>query len=408
MALLFAVVLCLGMLSGTALAAERDAVRTEKAVKTAQPQIPQAICEPKTVMFYSTAPFSLNTANRAKNWDGTLEYSTDEEHWTVWGGWEILNSGLYNGLQRLYLRGTDNTMLSTSTAQRWGLSGSKIYCAGNIEKLLDYETVAAGEHPQMAEFCFSFLFLNCDNLVTAPSLRAVELTDYCYHRMFDGCTSLVTAPALPASELADHCYSGMFYGCTSLKNVPKRLPAETLAPHCYHAMFYGCTALKAAPELPATALEEQCYAFMFMNCSALETPPELPATTLAYACYVGMFTGCTALRTAPSLYAKETARACYFEMFMYCTSLTSVPALPATVLENSCYAYMFAGCTGLRLSAVETNEYATPYRVPAGADAEYAAENALTNMFAGTGGTFTGTPELETVYYLHDSNTVVW
>ena len=35
------------------------------------------------------------------------------------------------------------------------------------------------------------------------------------------------------------------------------------------------------------------------------------------------------------------------------------------------------------------------------------AIDALNDMFAGTGGTFTGTPEINTTYYLSTSNTVV-
>ncbi len=274
--------------------------------------------------FIGNEDFTLKTANTTKNWDGTLEYSTDTTTWNTWNGTEI--SSVAN---KLYLRGTGNTKI-TGNLNKYsfvftGTDSLKIACEGNIENLLDYETVSAGGHPTMAMSC--------------------------YANMFNGCTSLTTAPALPATTLVNGCYASMFRGCT-----------------------------------------------------ALTTAPALPATTLAISCYSGMFNGCTALTTAPALPATTLADYCYKEMFYNCTSLTTAPELPATTLAKSCYNGMFWDCTKIKMSSTKTGDYQKEYRIPT-SGAGTTATDALNNMFSGTGGTFKGTPEINTTYYT--SNTVV-
>ena len=248
--------------------------------------------------FLGNEDFTLETYNTTKNWDGTLEYSTDAITWNTWNGTEISSSG-----SQLYLRGTGNTKITGDSVRfRFVFTGTdalKIACEGNIENLLDYKTVSAGGHPTMA--------------------------DYCYCGMFRSCASLTKAPTLPATTLAKHCYQNMFTNCTSLTLAPA-LPATTLANNCYGYMFYGCTAL------------------------------------------------------------------------------TTVPELPATKLADRCYQSMFEGCTSIKLSTTQIGEYQTPYRIPT-TGAGTTATDALTTMFYRTGGTFTGTPQINTTYYT--SNTVV-
>lgn len=307
------------------------------------------------ILFGSPSSFTLNIINNTKYWDGTLEYSTDMTTWNEWDGTTTLSAD--NGL--LYMRGTGNTYITGSKGSYsracWVLTGSDISCNGNIETLLDYTTVANGEHPTMADYCYSAMFFNCTNLTTAPELPATTLTAYCYRNMFNGCTNLTTTPPeLPATTLKDYCYDSMFSACTSLTSAPA-LPATTLSPYCYNSMFSACT--------------------------SLTTTPELPATTLASACYQYMFSGCRSLTTAP-------------------------PELPATTLPMYCYRWMFDGCSKIKLSAEQTDEYTTAYRIPTSGTGT-AGFNALTDMFRGTGGTFTDTPEIDTTYYLHSSNSVV-
>ena len=296
--------------------------------------------------FIGNEDFTLKTGNTTKNWDGTLEYSTDTTTWNTWDGTEISSSG-----GKLYLRGTGNTVITgNSSNYRFVFTGTstlKIACKGNIENLLDYETVSAGGHPTMANYCYNNMFNGCTELTTAPALPATTLSEGCYRFMFYGCTSLTTAPTLPATTLGVGCYQGMFQGCTSLTSAPSVLPATTLAYACYNYMFYGCASLTTAPELPATTLARCCYECMFSGCTSLTTAPALPATTLDNNCYSSMFSNCTSLTTAPELPATTLAGNCYRRMFYGCTSLTKAPELPATTLAEYCYDSMFNRCTSL-------------------------------------------------------------
>ena len=314
------------------------------------------VAPPKPYLtFKSPRSFTLSVNDTTKHWNGTLEYSTDASTWSTWDGTTTLSSATSGSRDVLYLRGTGNTVItgSTTTNYRWVLTGSNISCIGNIENLLDYATVASGNHPTMASSC--------------------------YYGMFRECTSLTQAPSLPATTLATNCYFSMFSGCTSLTQAPD-LPATTLESSCYRSMFSGCTAITQVPSLPATTLANYCYYQMFQNCTGLTQAPTLPATTLANSCYLNMFYGCT--------------------------SLTQAPALSATTLVDGCYRSMFQGCSKIKLSSTQTGEYTVTYRIPSSGTGTTATD-ALTNMFTDTGGTFTGTPSINTTYYLSNTNTVV-
>ena len=154
-----------------------------------------------------------------------------------------------------------------------------------------------------------------------------------------------------------------------------------------------------------TTMSSYCYADMFKGCTSLTVAPKLPATTLATNCYSSMFVGCTSLTTVPALPATTLPNGCYSNMFYNCTSLTTIPALPATTLANYCYQYMFNGCTNIKLSTTQTGAYQTEYRIPTSGSGSGDADLTSTGMFSNTGGTFTGTPTINTTYYT--SNTVV-
>ena len=358
------------------------------------------------ITFSSPNSFTLAVENETKPWDGTLEYFASDRTWTTWDGTTTLFSVDNYGEYVLYLRGTGNTVIAGKHYScRWVLTGTDIKCIGNIENLLDYATVASGAHPTMANNCYFYMFCDCPALTQAPDLPATTLANSCYSSMFNGCTSLKQAPALPATTLAENCYRSMFFGCTSLTQA-SALPATTLVNYCYNSMFCNCTALTQAPDLPATTLESNCYNSMFRGCTSLKQAPVLPATTLTTSCYYYMFCDCTSLKQAPALPATTLADSCYYYMFQGCTSLTQAPVLPATTLAWQCYGSMFNGCTSLKLSSIQTNEYAQEYRIPSSGEGT-TANNALTNMFKSTGGTFTGTPEINTTYYLSTDNMIV-
>ena len=330
--------------------------------------------------FSSPNSFTLTVNDATKHWDGTLEYFASDKTWTVWDGTTTLSAVDNDGEYVLYLRGIGNTVITgNSENYRWVLTGTDIKCIGNIENLLDYATVASGEHPTMASYCYANMFNGCTALTQAPALPATTLAYGCYWSMFDVCAGLIQAPALPATTLADSCYYSMFYDCTSLTQAPI-LPATTLADNCYYYMFRGCTALTQAPALPATTLAKSCYRGMFQDCTSLTQAPALPATTLAQFCYQAMF--------------------------LKCTALTQVPVLPATTLTEYCYRGMFQGCTSLKLSSTQTGEYTQEYRIPSSGEG-VTVPSALSTMFASTGGTFTGTPEINTTYYFSSDNMIV-
>ena len=363
-----------------------DAIR-EKTGATATivaddfPDVIRNVLQVKTYLtFSSPSSFTLKVNDTTKHWDGTLEYSTDTSDWSTWDGTTTLSSATSGSDNVLYLRGTGNTVITgDNNSYKWVLTGSDIACTGNIENLLDYATVESGNHPTMANYCYRYMFRDCTSLTRAPALSATTLSTYCYSNMFQGCTGLTQAPALPATTLADDCYNDMFYGCTGLTQAPA-LPATTLKNYCYQSMFRACTSLTQAPALPATTLADYCYNDMFYSCTSLTQAPALPATTLKNYCYQGMFYDCN--------------------------SLAQVPALPATKLKNYCYRYMFQNCTSLKLSSTQTDEYTQEYRIPSSGTGT-TATNALTYMFISTGGTFTGSPAINTTYYLSNTNTVV-
>lgn len=356
--------------------------------------------------FSSPSSFTLAVNDATKHWDGTLKYSTDASTWSTWDGTTTLSSATSGSDNVLYLVGTGNTVITgNSDKYGWVLTGSDIACSGNIETLLDYATAQAGGHPTMAKYCYQYMFKNCANLTTAPTLPATTLAVYCYASMFYGCTSLTQAPALPATTLADYCYQYMFRACTNLTQAPA-LPATTLVRSCYLGMFRSCTSLTTAPALPATTLADYCYQYMFQKCTNLTTAPALPAKRLAVYCYYQMFNGCTSLTNAPALSATTLANCCYTQMFQDCTSLTQAPALPAKRLAQQCYQGIFWGCTSLKFSKTQTGEYTVAYRIPATGTGT-TENNALLNMFIKTGGTFTHDPTINTTYYLSNTNSIV-
>lgn len=242
-----------------------------------------------------------------------LEYSFDTVVWNTLGYSSV---GSRNG--KIYVRGTNNTRISSYNGGEFRLrttDDSKIRCVGNVETLLDYETVLNGGHPVMDDEAFSCLFRNCSALISGPDLPSTILTPRCYSHMFDGCTSLVEAPDLPATILSSGCYVGMFIGCTSLV-IPPKLLAETLVFDCYRDMFAGCSSLIKAPRLPALVMADRCYSNMFSGCTSLVTPPTLPANVLATECYRAMFNKCTSLSSLPKLSALNLADGCYMQMFL--------------------------------------------------------------------------------------------
>lgn len=250
------------------------------------------------------SPYTFTLSIESPGWNGTVEYSTDTETWTMWDGSQITaalaSAGDNSGYYALYLRGTGNTVFSGADAGKFVMTGASIACIGNIEMLLDYATTIAGESPTMQTGCF---------------LRA----------------------------------------------------------------FYMCSPLVIAPELPALTVPSRGYNSMFYACNHLVLPPALPATT------VGTYG--------------------FYQMFSKCTSLIGVPRLHVEAFPTFSPTLMLANCANIKISSVETEEYTQPYRIPWTGEAPSSTE--LNGMLNGTGGTFTGSPTVNTTYYVSNTNIVV-
>ena len=306
--------------------------------------------------FYSSAAFTL-TKGSTLVFDGSLQYllgdasSSDWQDWTGSGVESSIDAALSGDKYYVHLRGINNTYVK-STELETGIrstTGPDIYCEGNIETLLDYNTVKNGDHPTMAEEAFKYLFGNFNTLISPPALPATNLTKNCYMSMFRKCTKLASLPDLPATTVTYGCYRGMFAQCKAITSVPI-FKATNTDISCYAEMFRGCEGIPSVDKncLPATTLHDSCYYGMFAECYNLTNTPDLPATTLADSCYIVMFSSCYKLQKAPVLPATVVPEKAYRSMFYYCQSLTKPPEIDATTItgDEACYE-MFSACYSL-------------------------------------------------------------
>ena len=135
--------------------------------------------------FRSAETFTLSAT---KAWDGTLQKATsnpvDGSSWSDWTGASI-TAVESDGQYYIYLRGTGNTYVNNSFTA-WTLTGSNIYCEGDIETLRGYD----GDVPAMSESCYKCLFAGCTALKSIPTLSATTVPTLSYYHMFQNCTSL--------------------------------------------------------------------------------------------------------------------------------------------------------------------------------------------------------------------------
>lgn len=357
--------------------------------------------DPGYITFSSPGAFTLqmNDLSGNKAWNGVLEYSSDATTWTEIAPktWPTIYSGSDN---KIYLRGFNNSTLGgdyqyDNSERLFILIGTDISVSGNMATLLDANSVKRGVLPPLGMYAFAHLFQGNANLINADViLPHTRLAYSCYYGMFNG-TGITRAPALPATQLDAKCYHGMFMNCSNLAQAPE-LPATTLADSCYHSMFYGC-AFEYPPELPALTLASSCYSSMFSQCTRLVEAPELPATVAAGLCYSGMFSN-TGLTTPPEIKLTQLAYSCCSSMFYRCASLSSLAKIYATSISDSALSGMYSNCTSIKVSSTRTGIYQYPFRIPVTGTGTVGS-GSLSNMFASTGGTFTGTPSVNTTYY---------
>ena len=252
----------------------------------------------------------------------------------------------------------------------------------------------------LGERCYMYMYRD-SGLVMSPELPAIELEPYCYYGMFYNCHSLIAAPNLMATVVPDYAYTYMFQGCSSLVN-PPIFNALTVNSRSCQGMFLECTSLVSTPEIHTLHFSvARCFDRMFEGCTHLVYASDLPATdaTGVELIYRHMFYGCTSLINIPHISLRTVDSKHFSEMFEGCTALTSVYVYLSSFTSTSSAFYdMFNGCTSIKISETPTSECPNPYRIPM-TGTGIGISSTTENMFANTGGTFTGTPELNKTYY---------
>lgn len=146
---------------------------------------------------------------------------------------------------------------------------------------------------------------------------------------------------------------------------------------------------------------ERAYAHLFSG-SNIVFPPVIPRITKARMC-LEMFSDCTKLKIPPVIrferfqFGTSTAECCGL-MFYGCTALEKLPTFvngySGTNFTGLCFQWMFRGCTKIKMSTTQDETYVNAFKWMLPGDQYYTRE-----MFAATGGTFTGSPVYQATYY---------
>ena len=195
----------------------------------------------------------------------TIQYTLDNG--STWSSLTPSNSVTINSGDTIMFKATDLTFNFPYGVGTFNTTGS-YEAYGNVMSLVYgdnfIEYIERGIVPN--DYYFEDLFRASSGLTSAENLiLPTRLRLGCFSGMFQQCNNLITAPSLPSTELASQCYFRMFYHCESLVNAPE-LPATTLATSCYRYMFERCSSLEIAPDLPAPILTDGCYGQMFYLC----------------------------------------------------------------------------------------------------------------------------------------------
>ena len=149
----------------------------------------------------------------------SLETSYDGSNWTDYSWTNSTGSTLTlaNVGDKVYMRAkNENLSFSASGSQYYNfkMTGT-IAGSGNIQTLLK----ADGSRIDVPEWAYLRLFYQCSSLVTAPQLRATELSRSSYDAIFCWCTSLQIVPEILATTLAPGCFAFAFQHCHVLSSL---------------------------------------------------------------------------------------------------------------------------------------------------------------------------------------------
>lgn len=319
--------------------------------------------EPFWIMPASNSSVGFKRTYSNNSYKGSLsksiEYSFDKTNWTSTTVSSLVSTSInVSAGQKIYFRSSNTKTfkaVNSSDATKWCNYGPKV--SGNVSYSVGGQVMSLfNDDTTLPEYALQNFFRSDTYITDASSLsiNATTLSGYCCKTMFWECTALISAPSLPATTLAGNCYNAMFYGCTALTSAPSVLPATTMVSSCYSSMFYGCTSLQTVPVISATTLAGNCFASMFSTCTSLNTLPAINADGYAF-------------------------------------------------FSGEC-ATMFYGCSLIKMNTSQTGDYVNAYRIPMTGSAT-STNSPFNNMFASTGGSFKGTPTVNTTYYT--SNTII-
>ena len=253
-----------------------------RVLTTATELVPQYITFKSPTASFTLTPGDGTVAGK----DGILEYSTDAETWIEWDELTALSSGVQNGSNVLYIRGTGNTTITGTSGsvgtKGWHITGSNVSVIGNIAALLDWRTVAKGRLPEISSGAFSYLFGHGANQSSWG--QAIKYA----HQL-----------VIPYEELPGYAFCYMFRNQKALLTPPS-LPAMTVGQFAYQSMFDGAAALTIPPALQATSIRRGSYKWMFNACTGLKTPVSLSVVELPQEVYYGMYNGCSSLKVSSS------------------------------------------------------------------------------------------------------------
>ena len=139
------------------------------------------------LLFTAQEANSSVTLNKVGSGTGLqLEYRTNTnvewQNYTLGTTITLANIDDWVEMRNLGLQTLNNT---SSDYHQFAMTG-KIAASGKIQYLLD----KTGELLSVSDSCYSYLFLGCTSLTTAPELPATTLANSCYYGMFEACTKL--------------------------------------------------------------------------------------------------------------------------------------------------------------------------------------------------------------------------
>ena len=323
--------------------------------------------------FVSDKQFNMKMYSGTISWNCTkVETSTDGRTWTDWDGTLVESAVHDDNKYYLYLRGDGGTKFTgiTSSYQRQNtivfgdvapFENCRIKVDGNLWSILNYSLLKQGLLGGALKGAFGYLFLGSSRLEDASELK------------------------IPIRSEGERVFMNMFKNCTNLLYTPRSVGATNCTGgYTFYGMFEGCTKITEMPEIyghieNGLAVNAGSFYHMFYGCTKLTTLKSFKEIT-------GRYT------------SSSSGTDVFKEMFTNCTSLAQLPKIYYPYLDNRNFTSMFQGCTKIKVSETQDSTYKNEYAIPYNKDGT-GDNTTATDIFSGTGGTFTGSAAFNTTYY---------